>query len=315
MEERSLITFALFSYNQDQFIKQAVQGALSQTYSPLEIILSDDCSSDRTFDIMQRMAREYAGPHRIVLNRNDPNLGLCAHVNKLFEMAAGEIVVLAAGDDISLPNRALTTWETFSKNKDAMAVSMQYISIDRSGNVLPDDSRKRVEGKYGLEDYGNRARQPISGSALAYRKSVFEYFGPLTSWCQAEDAALVFRSLLIGSAYHVNSVGTHYRKLESSLSTIPRLEMFHSIYRQNTRDFARALSLDDAFVAMGNMIRRILRNMLARATKVFHFHAARRKLAYYICNILPSALFSANEKFLYLKISIVHALKQTSQGN
>ena len=49
---RPLITFALMAYNQEQLIEEAVAGALAQTYSPLEIILSDDCSTDRTFSIM-----------------------------------------------------------------------------------------------------------------------------------------------------------------------------------------------------------------------------------------------------------------------
>jgi len=41
--ERPLLTFALFGYNQEQYIREAVEGAFAQTYSPLEIILSDDC--------------------------------------------------------------------------------------------------------------------------------------------------------------------------------------------------------------------------------------------------------------------------------
>ena len=71
--EKPLITFALFAYNQERFIREAVEGAFSQTYSPLEIILSDDCSPDRTFEIMKEMAAEYTGPHTIVLNRNEKN--------------------------------------------------------------------------------------------------------------------------------------------------------------------------------------------------------------------------------------------------
>ena len=51
-----LVTFALFAYNQEAFIREAVASALSQTYEPLEIILSDDCSTDRTFAIMQELA-------------------------------------------------------------------------------------------------------------------------------------------------------------------------------------------------------------------------------------------------------------------
>jgi len=72
----------------------------------LEIILSDDASTDRTFDIMKEMAAVYHAPHTIILNRNPRNLGLCGHVNKIFyEIATGAWLVAAAGDDISLPER------------------------------------------------------------------------------------------------------------------------------------------------------------------------------------------------------------------
>ena len=62
--DRPLVTFALFAYNQEDYIREAVQGALAQAYEPLEIILSDDCSSDRTYQIMQEMAVVYRGPHQ-----------------------------------------------------------------------------------------------------------------------------------------------------------------------------------------------------------------------------------------------------------
>lgn len=78
-QERSLISFALLAYKQEQYIREAVEGAFSQTYSPLEIILSDDCSPDRTFDIIQEMAAKYTGPHKVVLNRNPQNFGIGAH--------------------------------------------------------------------------------------------------------------------------------------------------------------------------------------------------------------------------------------------
>ncbi len=51
-----LVTFALFSYNQERFIREALRGALAQTYSPLQIVISDDCSQDRTFKIIQEQA-------------------------------------------------------------------------------------------------------------------------------------------------------------------------------------------------------------------------------------------------------------------
>lgn len=68
--ERPLVTFALFACNQEKYIREAVEGAFSQSYEPLEIILSDDCSSDRTFE-MREMAAEYKGAHRLGLQNSE----------------------------------------------------------------------------------------------------------------------------------------------------------------------------------------------------------------------------------------------------
>ena len=44
---RPLVTFYVIAYNQSRFVREAVESALAQTYSPLEILLSDDCSHGR----------------------------------------------------------------------------------------------------------------------------------------------------------------------------------------------------------------------------------------------------------------------------
>ncbi len=113
LPSRPLVTLALMAYNQEQMIEGAVGGALAQTYSPLEILISDDCSTDRAFECATAAVDDYEGPHQLRLNRNPHNLGLIGHVNALFEMARGEIVVLAAGDDVSLPERVVRIVEAF----------------------------------------------------------------------------------------------------------------------------------------------------------------------------------------------------------
>jgi len=105
IDEKPLVTFALIAYNQEKYIREAVEGAFSQTYSSLQIILSDDCSPDRTFEIMEEMAKNYRGRHKIFLNKNAVNLGITGHINKVGKICSGSYVVLAAGDDVSLPER------------------------------------------------------------------------------------------------------------------------------------------------------------------------------------------------------------------
>src|SRR6056297_3729012 len=94
--DRPLVTFAVIAYNQERYIREAIEGAFAQTYHPLEIILSDDCSSDRTYQIMKEMAAAYDGPHKVVLNRNEPNLGVVPHIDRVMNLVRGDFIVVNA---------------------------------------------------------------------------------------------------------------------------------------------------------------------------------------------------------------------------
>ena len=110
-----MLTFAIAAYNQERFIKEAVEGAFAQTYSPLQIILSDDCSKDRTFQIMEQMAADYHGPHRLKLNQNLVRRSIGGHINRVAELSEGEMIVGAAGDDLSLPQRTQRVFEAWNQ--------------------------------------------------------------------------------------------------------------------------------------------------------------------------------------------------------
>lgn len=137
-EDRPLVTFAIFAYNQEKYIREAVEGAFSQTYSPLEIILSDDCSSDRTFEIIEEMAREYEGPHRIVVVRQARNHGLVCHLLNIARIANGKLFIVAAGDDISFPNRSEIILQKWIKT-GATCINSKYDEIDESGFLIRTD--------------------------------------------------------------------------------------------------------------------------------------------------------------------------------
>ena len=56
---KPLVSLVIAFYNQENFVEDAVKGALSQTYDNLEIILSDDCSTDKTFEVIRKCTRDY----------------------------------------------------------------------------------------------------------------------------------------------------------------------------------------------------------------------------------------------------------------
>ena len=95
-------TLLLLSYNQVRFLPKAIEGAFAQDLPGLEIILSDDSSSDGSQDIIRKAAAEYRGPHRVVTNFNAQNLGIVRHVNLGFALARGAVVVPASRDSVNV---------------------------------------------------------------------------------------------------------------------------------------------------------------------------------------------------------------------
>ena len=82
-QARPLATLIMLTFRQQDFVRAAVESALAQTYEPLEIIISDDCSDDETFSIIESVVAEHRGPHQVSCYRNQVNLGLIEHVNLL----------------------------------------------------------------------------------------------------------------------------------------------------------------------------------------------------------------------------------------
>ncbi len=220
--DRPLVTFALFAYNQERFIREAVAGALAQDYSPLEIILSDDCSEDRTYEIMCEMAEGYTGPHSLVLNRNCANLGghgIGQHVNVVLQMSRGELIIFAAGDDISLPQRTSTligAWIRASKPDGLLHSAIQLLSINGTpGAIVHGNARF---GDLSLRECARIEAAGVLGAANAITRSVFGYFDKLADGTFFEDRTLAFRSLMIGKVIYIESHLVQYRQHRNNIS-------------------------------------------------------------------------------------------------
>lgn len=84
------------TYNQEEYIAQAIESALMQDYANLEIIIADDCSTDKTGEI----ARRYEADSRVKYYRNEKNLGRVGNYhNTLYNHTTGDWIVNLDGDD------------------------------------------------------------------------------------------------------------------------------------------------------------------------------------------------------------------------
>ncbi|HVM59667.1 MAG TPA: glycosyltransferase [Verrucomicrobiae bacterium] len=217
--DKPLISFVVWCHNQESFIREAVESAFAQSYSPLEIIISDDCSTDRSFSIVKEMVAAYKGPHVVHLNRNDKQLGMGGHVNRTMSLSHGELVVAAAGDDVSLPHRTQTIYEAWEQSgRRATSVFSSYTIIAADGAIRGvggerdgADSSKPCQMLNGnLLEFLLRRTPVVNGCSHAWSPVLFSYFGPLQS--DLEDLVLSFRSLAIGAMLYIHEPLMKYRR-------------------------------------------------------------------------------------------------------
>lgn len=135
------IVSAILSYNCESFIADALRSVLAQDCEPMEIIVSDDASSDGTFAVIERVLWEYQGPHHVILRRRDTNSGSkSAHLNHVFPFATGQYLVSFDADDVSEPKRVRTILQAFREDDTVTAVYSGY-------SLMHQDGRPQGSGK------------------------------------------------------------------------------------------------------------------------------------------------------------------------
>lgn len=212
------LTIFVIAYNQENFVADAVQSALGQDAANLEVILSDDASTDRTFSIMSALASAYDGPHRIVLNQNPTNLGIVPHVNRIMEIATGDLILALAGDDIAHNDRVMTTYAIWEACGRPHLIFFSTEAFDEAG---PRPSQFRLD-EATLRPSGMIASPgaTVLAPAAAWRREIFEVFGPLPQSAKSEEKSIAFRAALLGNVVFVNKPLVDYRIHQGNISVI-----------------------------------------------------------------------------------------------
>lgn len=223
LDHKPLVTIAVICYKQERFVEEAFKSALAQTYSPLEVVITDDCSPDSTFSIIEKIASEYKGPHKLIIHRNERNLGLAGNVNKAWDLSSGEFLVTQGGDDVSLPHRTSTLVDAWlSREPRPDLVYSGVVLIDEDGNEISKNTQVS-ETTPPMEDTITGRKVFIAGGcAAAYQRSLHYFTGPLNSGVMAEDFVYSFRALLGNGIVGIAEPLVLYR--QSSASIIGQLQ-------------------------------------------------------------------------------------------
>jgi glycosyltransferase involved in cell wall biosynthesis len=180
------------TFNQERLIVESIESALRQDYPNLEIIVSDDCSSDNTYDAVKK----YLADDRLVYFKNETNLGRVANYRKsLYERVNGEWALNLDGDDHFFANDAISHMiaEVLShKDKNLVAVLGSHIALNTATGI-------------GESPYSNYATGVFAGLDIFLNWNQLN-FGHLATLYSVESARAI-------NYYRLNTISSDWESI------------------------------------------------------------------------------------------------------
>lgn len=145
------VSVCVVTYNQEKYIAECLQSLLSQeTTFKYEIIVGEDCSTDRTRNIIEELHKK--NPDLIVRNFHSENVGAVANIVSTYEMAKGKYICHMDGDDYALLGKLQSQYEALEANPDCVICSHDVIVVDSAGRKIRDSFKQHKKEKNTLID-------------------------------------------------------------------------------------------------------------------------------------------------------------------
>jgi glycosyltransferase involved in cell wall biosynthesis len=254
IKNQPLVSVVIPSYNSEKWLDDTIKSILTQSYLNKEIIVVDDCSTDNTKKVMDRLM--IWNPDVIKYMRNEVNSGECISSRRGFAAACGEFICRLSSDDVYADYYKLQCQVECMQRTGA---DWSYNSINCVGTSLHDSKLVEsiwlslpIPSRYGirfLRKFDNIILQypriafllmlgkgnPINSSTLMFRKSSYMKYEQWSDSHRTDcDGLLLFKSLLKGTrGVAVHSIGSLYRTHPGQMSYNPKYIHEMKVIRTN----------------------------------------------------------------------------------
>lgn len=218
------VSVVIPTYNYAQFISQAIDSVLNQTFADYEIIVIDDGSSDRTLEILQAYGRK-------ICYVTQSNQGLAAARNRGIQLARGELIIFLDADDWFLPHMLENAVAVFNAQPELGIVVSDWQIADetrqKTSEVKPWESLSQLDLATWV------IWRPLLPSATLFRKEWLNKVGGFDAEIfPAEDIDCVLRMVALGcqSAWS-RKLGVCYRRHQQSITqnTLKQAQAFEQL--------------------------------------------------------------------------------------
>lgn len=231
-----LVSILIASYNQEKFIAQTLSSALEQNFENLEVIVSDDASTDATPDIIMDFYQKY--PTRLIPIFGKENLGITRNCNRALHRCRGKYIALQGGDDVLLPGKIETQTQFMEDNQD-VAISYHEVEVfdSLSNKTLYYYSDRHAMRRGTVEQLLRYASFCCSTSVMLRAKNIPSY-GYDENIPNCSDYLLLLDVLLAdknNKIDYIDGVYARYRRHDKNITNSIHLYGFgESMYCLNT---------------------------------------------------------------------------------
>lgn len=225
MQNSPLVSILCLSYNHAQFVEEALNSVLSQTYKNIELLIADDCSPDNSKSVIENWLKNHP---EVIFMSNPTNIGNTKTFNKLLALAKGEYIIDLAADDVLLPDCVEKQLSAF-ENPTFENVGVVY------GNAeIISETNAHLDYYYDINENGRIINPPPSGNiylsvlgqynkicsvSSMVKREVYDKLGGYDEHLAYEDLDLWIRASRIYNFEFIPDVLIQKRELATSLGS------------------------------------------------------------------------------------------------
>lgn len=256
----TLVSVVMPCHNGAEFVAEAMESALAQTYQPLELVVVDDASTDESWTVIEGVAARHPG--RVTALRMERNRGGCHARNRGAEAARGDFLMFLDADDVLSPPSVAALVEAVRDRPDGIAMC-DWQHLERV-----DGEWKGTPASLPLPEPGaDLFRVWLDGSAWAptssvlWRRDVYERTGGWDeSLAREQDDDIMIRAYALGARLVQADAGCSFYRLQGGLGisvtrgvALEKLQSSVRVVEMLWREIQRHGRADELRAMVGNV--------------------------------------------------------------
>jgi len=251
-QKKPLVTVMVPAYNHEKWVEETILSVVKQSYGyeNIQLIVTDDCSSDQTPVILRKLAAKYN--FELILNKQ--NKGISLTLNKMIDMSKGKYITGIASDDIMMLDKTERQINILTKYPDIDILAGSAILIDKDGKEIVSKTQIYDDSlvPYSFEDLFLRLKPGFPAGSMIIKRELYQRIGAYDPIYKIEDIYFWLKA-----TYHnakvvkCNNPFIYYRVLDTSISAnnefmIQESKKIRSIYKDHPK-YSKAVQNIDIY--------------------------------------------------------------------